>query len=149
MGLWPQIWGEQGVGLLQSLVGGSTEVFSGTSLTDTVSIDIIDTSELKDLLGDLGSNVTSTSWGWDHSDNSGTALTLDLGWDCVDFTDSGTPVTSSNWDHLEFGVNKGSLDGDLNFLTDFDADTNVSVSITNCADGLESGSLTGLGLLLD
>jgi hypothetical protein len=50
MGLWPQVWGEHGVGLLQAGVGGSAEVFSGTGLTDTTCVDIIDTSELKNLL---------------------------------------------------------------------------------------------------
>jgi len=64
-------------------------------------------------------------------------------------SNSGTPVTSSDWDHLELGINKGSLDGDLDFLADLDTNTNVSVSVTNGADSLESGSLTGLGLLLD
>ena len=149
MGLWPEIWGKHRVGLLQSFVCSSAEVFSGTSLTDTTGVDIIDTSELEDLLGNLSCDTTSTSWGWDHSNGTRSALSLNLGWDGMDITDSGTPVTSSNWDHSEFGINKGTLDGNLDFLSDLDSNTNVSVSITDGADSLESGSLTGLGLLLD
>merc|ERR1711939_1068056 len=52
--LWPQVRRKHGVGLLQRHVGGSAEVFSRTSLTDTVRVDVINTSELKDLLGNLG-----------------------------------------------------------------------------------------------
>jgi hypothetical protein len=67
----------------------------------------------------------------------------------MNVTDSGTPVTSSDWDHSEFGINQGSFDGDLDFLADFDSDTDVSVSVTDGADSLESCSLTGLGLFLN
>jgi hypothetical protein len=148
-GLWPQIWGEHGIGLLKALVGGSAEVLSGSGLTDATGVDIINTGELEDLLANLSGNATSTSWGWDHSYGTGTALSLNLVWDGVDLTDSGTPISSSHWDHSELGINKGTLDGNLDFLSDFDTDTDVSVSITDSADSLESGSLTGLGLLLN
>ena len=147
--LWPQVWRKHGVGLLEAGVGGSAEVLSGTGLTDATGVDVIDTGELKNLLGDVGSNATSTSWGWDHSDGTGAALSLNLGWNGMNVTDSGTPVTSSNWDHAELGIDEGALDGNLDFLADLDTDTDVSVSITNSADSLESGSLTGLGLLLN
>lgn len=104
---------------------------------------------MEDLLSYLSGNATSTSWGWDHSDGTRSALSLNLGWDGMDLTDSGTPISSSDWDHSELSVNKGTLDGDLDFFSDLDTDTNVSVSITDGADSLESGSLTGLGLLLN
>jgi len=64
-------------------------------------------------------------------------------------TDSGTPVSSSDWDELHLGVNEGTLDGNLDFLGDLDTNTTVTLSITGGDDSLESGSLTGLGLLLD
>jgi hypothetical protein len=67
----------------------------------------------------------------------------------MDTTDSGTPVTSSDWDDVGLGIKKGTLDGDLNFLGDLDTDTDVTLSVTDSNDCLESGSLTGLGLLLD
>ena len=64
-------------------------------------------------------------------------------------TDSGTPVASSDWNEVDLGVNEGTSDGDLDFLGDLDTDTNMALSVTNSDHSLESGSLTGLGLLLN
>jgi len=149
IGLWPEIWGKESVGLLKALEHGSAEILSGSGLTGTGGVDIIDTSELKDLLGNFSGNATSSSWGWDHSNDTGTALTLDLAWDGVDTTDSRSPISSSDWDKVDLGVNEGTLDGNLDFLSDLDTNTTVTLSVTNSDDSLESGSLTGLGLLLD
>lgn len=147
--LWPEIWGQESVSLLEALENGSAEILSGSGLTHTTGVDIIDTSELENLLGNLSGNATSSSWGWDHSDNTGTALALNLDWDGVNTTDSGAPVTSSDWDEVDLGVEKGSLDSDLDLLGDLDTNSDVTLSVTNGNDSLESGSLTGLGLLLD
>lgn len=67
----------------------------------------------------------------------------------MDSADLGTPVTSSDWDDVALGIHQGSLDGDLDFLGALNSDTDVTLSVTASNDGLESGSLTGLGLLLD
>jgi len=149
VGLWPEIWGKESVGLLEALEHGSAEVLSSSGLTSTGSVNIIDTGELQDLLGDDSGNATSSSWGWDHSNVTGTALSLNLDWDGMDSTDSGTPISSSDWDKVDLGIEEGTLDGDLDLLGDLDSDTNVSLSISNSDDSLESSSLTGLGLLLD
>jgi len=69
-GWWPHVWGEHRVRLLQAGVGRPAEVLPGTGLTHAASVHIVDTGELKNLLGDLGSNVTGTSWCWDHSDGT-------------------------------------------------------------------------------
>ena len=114
-----------------------------------VSVAVIDTGELEELLGDWGTDDTGTSWGWDELDTDGGALSSDLSWDGMDSTDLVTPETSSDWDKLELGGNDGSLDGDLDFLGDLDSKTDVTVLISNGNDGLEAGSLSGLGLLLD
>jgi hypothetical protein len=66
--LWPEIWSQERVSLLQALEESSAEVFSGSGLTGTGGVNIIDTSELKNFLGNLGGNTTSTSWSWDKSD---------------------------------------------------------------------------------
>jgi len=50
---------------------------------------------------------------------------------------------------MDLGINESTLDGNLDFLSALDTDTNVTLSITDGDDSLESGSLTGLGLLLD
>ena len=64
-------------------------------------------------------------------------------------TDFVTPITSSNWDDVLLRNLETSLDGKLNFLGNLDTNSNMSVLITNSDDSLESGSLTGLGLLLN
>ena len=149
VGSWPEIWGQESVGLLQSGENGSNEILSGSGLTLGICVDIIDTSELQDFLGDLGSNATSSSWGWHESDGGGTALTVDLGWDGMDTTDLGSPISSSDWDDVALSIIKGSLNSNLHFLGDLDSNTNVSLSVSASNDSLESGSLSSLGLLLD
>ena len=149
VGLWPEIWGKESVGLLKALEHGSAEVLSSSGLTSTGCVDIIDTSELQDLLGDDSSNATSSSWGWDHSNVTGTALSLNLDWDGMDSTDSGTPISSSDWDKVDLGIKKGTLDGNLDLLGALDTDTNVTLSVTDGDNSLESSSLSSLGLLLD
>jgi len=67
----------------------------------------------------------------------------------VDVSDLVSPIPSSDWEEGELGADECSLDGDLDLLGDFDAEADVSVVVTEGNDGLESRSLTGLGLLLD
>lgn len=149
VGLWPEIWGKESVGLLQALEHGSAEVLSSSGLTSTGCVDIIDTGELQDLLGNGSGNATSSSWGWDHSNVTGTTLSLNLDWDGMDSTDSGTPVASSDWDKVDLGIEEGTLDGNLDLLGNLDTNTNVTISVTDGDNSLESSSLTGLGLLLN
>jgi len=66
--------------------------------------------------------------------------------DCSDFV---TPISSSNWDDVQLGLDDSSSDGSGNFLSALDSQSNVSVVVSNNNEGLESGSLTGLGLFLD
>lgn len=46
-------------------------------------------------------------------------------------------------------MGNGTLDGTLDFLGAFPAQTDMTVVVTNDDVSFESGSLTGLGLLLD
>jgi len=135
--------------VLQGVEQSSDEVLSGSGLSGAVSVDIIDSSELEDLLGDLGGNATGSSRGGHESDTGRSALSSDLGGDGMDSTNLGSPVTSSDGDDVALGVEEGSLDSDLNFLGALDADTDVSLSVSASDDSLESGSLSSLGLLLD
>lgn len=64
-------------------------------------------------------------------------------------TKVGTPVTSSDGQDGEFGDDDGSSDGGCDFFGGLDTETNVTFTVTDDNDGLESGSLTGTGLLLD
>lgn len=64
-------------------------------------------------------------------------------------TKVGTPVSSSDGDDGELGNDDGSSDGGSDFLGGLDTETDVALGVTNDDNGLESGSLTGTGLLLD
>jgi hypothetical protein len=67
----------------------------------------------------------------------------------MDVSDSVSPIASSDWDQVQFSINKSTLDGDLDFLGNFNSKSDVSILISNGNDSLESSSLTSLGLLLD
>lgn len=64
-------------------------------------------------------------------------------------TKVGTPVTSPDGQHSELGNGDGGTDGGSNFLGGLDTETNVTLGVTDEDDGLETGTLTGTGLLLD
>jgi len=67
----------------------------------------------------------------------------------VGVTDFVAPISSSDGDDVELGVDDGSLDGALDFFGTFPSETEMTVGVTDDDVGLETGSLTGLGLLLD
>ena len=64
-------------------------------------------------------------------------------------TEVGAPVASSDGDDTELGNDDGGADGGRDFLGGLDAETDVSLGVTDDDDGLEAGALTGTGLLLD
>ena len=67
----------------------------------------------------------------------------------MDMTDLVTPVTATDGDETELGGNESALDGNLNFLSDLNAKTDMARHITDADNSLKAGALTGLGLLLD
>jgi len=145
----PEVRGQETVGLLQSVIGSFQEVTSSSGSTHGFGMTILDTSHSQDLLGGLGADQTSTSWGWNKSNSDGTASTGKLAWDGMGLTDLIHVITSSDWDDVEFGINDSTLDGTLDVLGGFDTESNMSVEITDDDESLESGSLTGSGLFLD
>lgn len=84
-----------------------------------------------------------------YSDSDGTALAALLGGQGVRSTEVGAPVSSSDGDDAELSDDDGGTDSSSDFLGGLDTETNVALGVTNDDDGLESGSLTGTGLLLD
>lgn len=74
---------------------------------------------------------------------------MDLGWDGVWSTDGVSPISLSDWDDVELSSLNGTLDGSLDFLVALPSQSDVSLTVSDDDVGLESGSLTGLGLLLD
>jgi hypothetical protein len=67
----------------------------------------------------------------------------------VRLTKVGAPVTTTDGDNSELGNDDGGADGGSNFLGGLDTETDVTGGVTNDDDGLEAGTLTGTGLLLD
>ena len=118
-------------------------------MTGGGGVNIIDTSELEELLGDGGSDNTGSSGSGDELASDGSSFTVDLGGDGMDGTNLVTPVTSSDGDEGKLGSDEGTLNGDLDFLSDLDTETDVTVVITDGNESLEAGTLSGLGLLLD
>jgi len=79
----------------------------------------------------------------------GSALGVDLAWHGVWLSELGTPVASSDWDNAKLGENDGRADGVRDFFRALDSESNVSIVVSDDDGSLESGSLTGSGLLLD
>ncbi len=87
--------------------------------------------------------------GYTYADGDGTALAALLGGKRVGDTEVGTPVSTTDGDDAELGNDDGSADGSSDFLRGLDTETDVALRVANDDNGLESGSLTGTGLLLD
>lgn len=64
-------------------------------------------------------------------------------------TEVGTPVTSSDRQNTELGNDDSGTDSSSDFLRGLDSETDVTLTVTDNNDGLETGTLTGTGLLLD
>lgn len=60
-----------------------------------------------------------------------------------------TPVTATDGNNSELGNDDGSANGSCDFLGGLDAEANVTFAVANDNNGLETGTLTGTGLLLD
>lgn len=84
-----------------------------------------------------------------YSDGDGTALSALLDGQRVRQTKVGTPVTTTDGDNAKLSDDDSGADGSGNFLGSLDTETDVALGVTNDDNGLESGSLTGTGLLLD
>lgn len=61
----------------------------------------------------------------------------------------GTPVSSSDGDDGELGSDDSSSDGGGDLLSALLSESDVSVEVSNGDEGLEPGSLSGRGLLLN
>ena len=84
-----------------------------------------------------------------YPDGDGTTLAALLYGDGVRLTEVGTPVTTTDGHDGELGDDDGGADGSCDFLGGLDAETDVALAVTDDHDGLEAGTLTGTGLLLD
>ena len=84
-----------------------------------------------------------------YTDSDGTALSGLLARQGVGGTEVGAPVTTTDGDDAQLGDDDGGADSGGNLLGGLDAETDVTLGVTNDDNGLETGTLTGTGLLLD
>lgn len=83
-----------------------------------------------------------------HPDSDTAALPALLRRQRVRFTEGCTPVSSPDRQDAELGDDDSSPDGSGDFLRCLDSQPDVAFRVTDDDDGLESGTLTGAGLLL-
>ena len=84
-----------------------------------------------------------------YTNSDGTTLSRLLNRDGVRVTKVGTPVSTTDWHNRELSNDDCCADGSCDFLGGLDSETNVSLAVSDDDDGLESGTLTSTGLLLD
>ena len=77
----PEVRGVVGVGLGKGSKGGLDEVSSGSGFSFGLGVDVLNTTELEQLLGDWGSNHTSSSGGGNQSNLDGSSFSGDLAGD--------------------------------------------------------------------
>ena len=87
--------------------------------------------------------------GYTYTNGDGTALATLLAGKRVRSTKVVTPVSATDGDNAELGNDDGGTDGGSDFLGGLDTETDVALGVTNDDDGLEAGTLTGTGLLLN
>jgi len=144
----PEIGGQIGIGVADGEEGSLDKVTHGLRATLGLGVHIMDTSELKDLLGHAGSDNTGTTGSGDKTDGHGTALSRNLHRDSVWITDHVTPISTAYRDDGKLGNDDGTTDGSGNFLGALDTQANMPIRITDNDKGLETGSLPSLCLLL-
>ena len=145
----PEVGGKEGVGLGDGLEGSLQEVTHGGRLTGRLGVAVLDTSELEHALRGGGGNDTRTTGSGHKTAHDRGRLTGNLHGDSVGLTESVTPVATSDGDGGKLGNNDGTTDGSSNFLGALNTETKVAVGVTNGNEGLETGTLTGTGLLLN
>ena len=84
-----------------------------------------------------------------YTNSDGTTLAGLLDGQRVRLTEVGTPVTAADGKDSQLGNGDSGTDSSGDFLGGLDAETDVALTVTDENNGLEAGTLTGTGLLLD
>lgn len=149
LGLLPQVGGEEAVGVGDGDEAGLEGVLEGLGGTSGRGVGVLDTGELQEALDGGGGDEAGTAGGGDQADGDGAALARLLARERVRLTEVVAPVAATDGDDGELGDDDGGADGRGDFLGGLDAETDVALGVTDDDDGLETGALTGTGLLLD
>ena len=145
----PEVRSVVTVGVLESSEASLDGVTESTGVTTRAGVDIINTGKSKDLLKTGRSDNTSTTRSRNKTDTDRTALTSDLDGDSVDLTSVVTPVTTADRNDVHLSTEESTANGSGDFLVSLGTKTDMTVTVTNSDESLETKSLTGSGLLLD
>ena len=167
LGLLPEVGRQEAVGVGDGREDGLEGVLEGLGGAGGGGVGVLNTSELEEALDGGGGNEAGTTGGGDHlvlsvrlscngvggrktyANSDGTALAALLAGQRVRLTKVGTPVSATDGDDAQLGDDDGGADGGSDFLGGLDTETDVALGVTDDDDGLETGALTGTGLLLD
>ncbi len=127
---------------------GLTEVAEGGGLSAGSGVAILNSGHGQELLGSQSAHEGSTTWGGDEAHKNGTAGSGDLAWDGVWLSHLVTPVSTTDGDDGELGVDETAADGGGDLTSALDTETDVTVVVTDGNESLEASALTGVGLLL-
>jgi hypothetical protein len=140
---------QDSVGLGDGGEGGLDEVSEGGGVSSGLGIDVLNTGELEHPLGGGGGDDSGSAGGGNEDNVDGSDLAVDLAGDGVGLSELGTPVTSTTGDDGELRHDDGSTDGGSDLLGALDSESDVSVKVSDGDERLETGPLSGTGLLLD
>lgn len=168
LSLLPEVRSKEAVGVDDSKEGGLEGVLEGLGGAGRGGVGILDTGKLEQTLNGGGGNKAGTTGSGDklfqvsmllslpeiahfmtYSDGDGTTLGALLNGQRVRLTKVAAPVTTTDGENGELGNGDSGTDGGSDFLGGLDTETDVALRVTDDDDGLETGTLTGTGLLLD
>ena len=147
--LLPQLGTQVSVGGTKGIEDGLDKVTHGTGVTTRTRVAVINTGHVQQLLSGRRRNQSGTARGRDQPNTEGTTLSSDLAGHSVGHTTLTSPVSTTDGGDVELGCNDGSTNGSGDFGRALDSKTQVSGGISDGHEGLETGTLTGRGLLLD
>merc|ERR1719458_1873016 len=147
-GLLPQVRGQVGVGLGDGGVGGLGEISKRAGGSFGRGVTVLDAGHLQQLLGHGGGHDASSAGRGDEPHPDGAALAGHLSRDGVGLAELVAPEAPPHRHDGQLGEDYGAPDGSGDFLGALNAETHVSVVVSDGDEGLEARALTGAGLLL-
>merc|ERR1719458_2398616 len=147
-GLLPQVRGQVGVGLGDGGVGGLGEISKRAGGSLGRGVTVLDAGHLQQLLGHGGGHDASSTGRGDEPHPDGAALAGHLSRDGVGLAELVAPEAPPHRHDGQLGEDYGAPDGSGDFLGALNAETHVSVVVSDGDEGLEARALTGAGLLL-
>merc|ERR1719481_1823505 len=146
--LLPQVGGQVGVGLGNSCVGGLGKVTKSSCGACGRCVAVLDTRHLKQLLGHGGGHDASTTGGGDQSHPDGATLASHLTRHGVRASNLVAPEATPDRHDGKLSHDDCAPDGSGNLLGALHTQTHMAIVVANSDKSLESGPLSGPGLLL-